>query len=68
MKQEDPNLPSDLLRIEQVSQMTSLSKSCIRLWVAQGRFPKPLKLSKNLKPFVGQEIRTWIKDRSEEGR
>ena len=68
MKQEDPNLPSDLLRIEQVSQMTSLSKSCIRLWVAQGRFPKPLKLSKTLRPFVGEEVRQWIKDRSEEGR
>lgn len=68
MKQEDPNLPSDLLRIEQVSQMTSLSKSCIRLWVAQERFPKPLNLSKTLKPFVGEEIRQWVRDRSAEGR
>ena len=28
-----------LLRIRDVSKLTTLSKSCIYLWVAQGRFP-----------------------------
>ena len=30
-----------LLRIEMVSSMTTLGKSTINLWVAQGKFPKP---------------------------
>jgi predicted DNA-binding transcriptional regulator AlpA len=68
MTQKELNSSTDLLRIEQVSQITSLSKSCIRLWVAKGLFPRPLNLSRTLKPFVGEEIRQWIRDRSSEGR
>lgn len=68
MTQKDFNSSTDLLRLEQVSALVKISKSCIRLWVAQGRFPKPLNLSKTLKPFVGEEIRQWVKDRSAEVR
>ena len=68
MTQKDYNSSTELMRIQEVSDLIGISKSCIRLWAAQGRFPKPLNLSKTLKPFVGEEIRQWIKDRSSEGR
>ena len=68
MTQKDSDSSAELLRIQEVSNLTGISKSCIRLWVAQGRFPKPLNLSKTLKPFVGEEIRQWVKDRSAEVR
>jgi predicted DNA-binding transcriptional regulator AlpA len=48
-----------LLRINEVSLLTTLSKSSINLWVAQDRFPKPLNLSKTLKVWRLRDIREW---------
>ena len=49
-----------LLRIDDVVGLTTLSKSCINLWVAQGKFPRPLVLSKTLKVWRLKEVRAWI--------
>ena len=56
--------PSDdqLLRIEAASQLTTLSKSCINLWVAQGKFPQPLSLSKTVKVWRMGQLRSWVND------
>lgn len=51
-----------LLRIDAASQLTTLSKSCITLWVAQGKFPKPATLSKTIKVWRLGELRSWIAD------
>jgi predicted DNA-binding transcriptional regulator AlpA len=51
-----------LLRIEAASQLTTLSKSCINLWVAQGKFPKPATLSKTVKVWRLGELRSWMTD------
>jgi predicted DNA-binding transcriptional regulator AlpA len=40
---------NQLLRIQEVSTLTSLAKSTINLWVAQGKFPKPVLLSPTVK-------------------
>lgn len=48
-----------LLRIEDVVALTTLSKSCINLWVAQGRFPKPSSPSKTLKLWRLGDVRRW---------
>jgi prophage regulatory protein len=48
-----------LLRINDVTKLTTLSKSCINLWVTQGRFPKPIPLSKTLKVWRLKEVRLW---------
>jgi prophage regulatory protein len=48
-----------LLRINDVAKLTTLSKSCINLWVTQGRFPKPIPLSKTLKVWRLKEVRLW---------
>ena len=49
-----------LLRIAEVSSLTSLAKSTINLWVAQGRFPKPIALSPSIKVWRLQQLNEWI--------
>ena len=49
-----------LLRITEVSHFTSLAKSTINLWVAQGKFPKPIALSPTIKVWKSQQILDWI--------
>lgn len=48
-----------LLRVDDVVELTTLSKSCINLWVAQGRFPRPLVLSKTVKVWRLKDLRAW---------
>lgn len=48
-----------LLRINEVSRLTTLSKSSINLWVAQDRFPKPMNLSKTVKVWRLRDVREW---------
>lgn len=61
MSNEESTLSADeqLLRIDDVVAFTTLSKSCINLWVAQGRFPKPSSLSKTLKVWRFGDVRKW---------
>ena len=49
-----------LIRINELSQLTTLSKSCINLWVAQGKFPAPLTLSATIKVWKLQDVCNWI--------
>lgn len=51
---------SQLLRINDVVALTTLSKSCVNLWVAQGRFPKPITLSSTLKVWRFSDLSDWI--------
>lgn len=48
-----------LLRINEVKLLTTLSKSTISLWVAQGRFPKPIALSSTVKVWRVSDIQKW---------
>ncbi len=58
------NTGSKLLRLNDVSEMTSLGKTTIKLWVAQGRFPAPSVLSKTIKVWRQRDIEKWINDLS----
>ena len=49
-----------LLRITEVSDFTSLAKSTINLWVAQGKFPKPIMLSPTIKVWRLQQLHEWV--------
>ena len=51
---------NQLVRIEQVSKLTTLAKSSINLWVAQGKFPKPIMLSPVVKVWRLIDINKWI--------
>ena len=55
-----------LIRINELSQLTTLSKSCINLWVAQGKFPAPLTLSATINVWFLQEVLDWLE--SQRGR
>lgn len=49
-----------LLRIAAVSQKTTLAKSTIWLKVAQGKFPKPIKLDNSISVWIESDIDAWI--------
>ena len=51
---------TQLLRIEEVCELTTLGKSTINLWVAQGKFPKPIHLSPTVKVWRLADIVLWI--------
>lgn len=55
-----PTTQDRLLRIDEVAAITSLSKSCIRLWVAQERFPSPINLSPTISVWRLTQIEAWI--------
>ncbi len=55
-----PQQVEQLLRIQGVSAVTTLSKSCINLWVAQGKFPRPLALSCTIKVWRASDIQSWL--------
>ncbi len=51
---------SKLFRLSDVSELTSLGKTTIKLWVAQGRFPPPVTLSKTIKVWHQRDIENWV--------
>jgi predicted DNA-binding transcriptional regulator AlpA len=53
-----------LLRIQGVSAATTLSKSCINLWVAQGKFPRPVALSSTVKVWRASQIQAWMDEKA----
>jgi len=56
---------NQLLRINEVSELTSLAKSTINLWVSQGKFPKPITLSPTIKVWKASQLDEWIQGQSE---
>lgn len=54
------NTSLKLLRIEDVSQKTTLAKSTLWLKIAQGLFPKPTKLSPAINVWKESDIDNWI--------
>ena len=51
---------SKLLRLKDVSKLTSLGQSTINLWVAQEKFPKPTVLSMTIKVWRLKDVVAWI--------
>ncbi len=56
---------SQLIRIDEVSAITTLAKSSINLWVAQSKFPKPITLSATVKVWKLQSVVDWIEAQKE---
>ena len=56
---------NQLLRINEVSELTSLAKSTINLWVTQGKFPKPITLSPTIKVWKASQLDEWIEGQAE---
>ena len=51
---------NQLLRINEVCHQTSVAKSTINLWVAQGKFPKPIMLSPTIKVWKLSTVQELI--------
>lgn len=49
-----------LLRLPEVSDLTTVGKSTINAWVAQGKFPAPAVLSPTIKVWRKSDVDTWI--------
>ena len=61
MNSSQKPIPDDqLLRIDDLVKLTTLSKSCINLWVSQGRFPRPATLSSTVHVWQMAQIRRWL--------
>ena len=54
-----------LLRIDEVSAITTLAKSSINLWVAQGKFIPPIVLSPTVKVWKLEDIACWVESKRE---
>ena len=59
----ETNIGQRLIRLKQVSEKTTLAQSTINLWVAQGKFPTPITLSKTIKAWCLSEVDQWITDK-----
>ncbi|MGK0270018.1 MAG: prophage regulatory protein [Cocleimonas sp.] len=52
--------PSDLIKIKEVMQMTSLSRSTIYTKINQADFPNSISLSSRSVAWVRKEVENWI--------
>ena len=57
---------SKLLRLKDVSKLTSLGQSTINLWVAQEKFPRPTVLSMTIKVWRLKDVVAWIDQKVED--
>ena len=57
-----------LLKIKKVSQITGLGRSTIYGRVAEGTFPKPIKIGQRSSAWIESEVNAWIKSRIELSR
>jgi predicted DNA-binding transcriptional regulator AlpA len=55
---------AQLLRIQEVAMLTTLSKSCINLWVSEDKFPEPITLCPTVKVWRLKDVVNWIADQS----
>jgi prophage regulatory protein len=51
---------AQLLRIDDVARIVSLSASHIYLLVSQGRFPKPILLGSRCSRFRSADVAVWL--------
>lgn len=51
-------------RINQLSEMLSVSKSTIWNWVRKGSFPQAIKLAENTTAWRSEDVDAWINSRN----
>ena len=54
--------PTRVLRLPQVQARTGLSRSTIYMRVAQGSFPKPVRLGARAIGWIESEVDAWIRE------
>jgi len=51
------------LRINEVVEMLSVSKSTVWAWVKESKFPKPIKLSEFVTVWKLSDIEEWVQQK-----
>ena len=54
---------SNFLRIKEVMKMTGIARSTIWLWVGEGKFPKPIKLSTRITIWEEEKVNNCKKEK-----
>jgi prophage regulatory protein len=55
-----------LMKLKAVMECTGLARSTVYKFIAEGRFPKPVKLGARMVAWVEGEIQQWILERIDE--
>ena len=55
--------PPTVLRLDDVAREIGISKALIKRLVAEGDFPKPIKLSERARGWRRREILDWVENR-----
>lgn len=61
-------MPKNLIKMPEVMRRTASCRSWIYKLIAQGRFPKPVKIGNRSIAFVESEVDDWIDQRIEDSR
>jgi prophage regulatory protein len=61
-------MSQSLIRLSEVLRRIQLSKAWVYKLIAQGKFPKPVKIGSRAIAFVESEVDDWINQRIEESR
>lgn len=62
MNHANDNLPL-LISLNDACRMTSMSRTMVNKYRAQGRFPKAIDLGDRRVAFVRAEVVTWVQDK-----
>ena len=62
------NPPTRFLRRPEVTARTGLSRSTIKVRLAEGRFPRPVSLGSRAVGWIEAEVDEWIRERIAESR
>jgi prophage regulatory protein len=51
--------PGMLMRLKEVCRMLGVGSSTVYTWVAQGKFPRPMKIGQRASRWRAEEIQAW---------
>ena len=57
------NIQKEFLRLKDIQQITSLSKSTIYRLISEGSFPKQVKVGKRAVVWVRSDVSNWMDQR-----
>lgn len=57
--QKFTHYPTQFYRLPHLKQRLGVSGSSIWAWVKAGKFPKPIKLSKNCTAWIAADVERW---------
>ena len=55
-----------LMKLKAVMECTGLARSTVYKFIAEGRFPKPVKLGARMVAWVESEVQDWIQEKIEQ--